>query len=246
MSSRSEARKVKRSPGSGGRAVEDTEIRNFAAIRYEFTANGRVMRGDRISMADDLGNFEVAEKLQRYPVGAAVTVFHDRNRPQDCVLERSLATRPFAIAVVVGTLFGACLLLLIAIGSGAVGALGELGPAPAGSSAAIFAAVLGLLLVAFALGLNWRGAPTFAWPKTTGTIVSSDADAVRVRFRRRHAMGARRNHVQITHDLCLPRGGCGLSERPDQFRCAELCQLSPARQARRGALRRRRAGRCLL
>jgi hypothetical protein len=45
-----------------------TETRNFAAVRYAFNVNGRRVEGTRIGIADDPGNFQVAEKLRLYPV----------------------------------------------------------------------------------------------------------------------------------------------------------------------------------
>ena len=63
VSSRSEARKIERSSGSGRDRVVDSEIRNFAAVGYEFYADGKKRTGNRISIGHDVGNYQVAEKL---------------------------------------------------------------------------------------------------------------------------------------------------------------------------------------
>ena len=73
MASGRETRRVR----SGGPDSDDTETRNFAKIIYEYTVDGRRYRCDRVSIGEDLGNFQVAETVARYPVGKAVTVYYD-------------------------------------------------------------------------------------------------------------------------------------------------------------------------
>ena len=63
-------------------------MRNFAHIVYEYTVSGQKLRNDRVSIGEDLGNFEVAETIARYPVGTVVTVYYNPRRPRDAVLER--------------------------------------------------------------------------------------------------------------------------------------------------------------
>src|SRR3954463_4926707 len=67
-----------------------TEKRNFANITYEYSARGKKLRNNRVSIGEDLGNFEVAETLARYPVGKAVTVYYNPLHPDEAVLERDL------------------------------------------------------------------------------------------------------------------------------------------------------------
>ncbi len=66
------------------------EQRNFANIVYEYVARGQTLRNNRVSIGEDLGNFEVAETLARYPVGKAVTVYYNPLHPNEAVLERDL------------------------------------------------------------------------------------------------------------------------------------------------------------
>lgn len=66
------------------------ESRNFANVTYEYSAGGRKLRCDRISIGEDLGNFEVAEKLAKYPAGSIVTVYYNPRHPEQAVLERDL------------------------------------------------------------------------------------------------------------------------------------------------------------
>jgi hypothetical protein len=182
VSSRSEARKITRRRGSGRDAIIDTEIRNFAVVRYAFKVDGRKIESDRIGIGEDLGNFQVAEKLQRYPVGTDVTVFYDKNRPENCVLERDMSGRTFKIAILAGALFGVCGLLVIFATSGVYEWLSQLDSDMRPTPGAMFLTVMGLFTAAFGYVLHQRGAATFHWPRVTGTIVSSSVDTVKMRL----------------------------------------------------------------
>lgn len=182
VSSRSEARKIVKRTGSGRDASKDTEIRNFAVIRYAFKVDGRKIEGERISIGEDLGNFQVAEKLQRYPVGMNVTVFYDRKHPENCVLEREMSGHTFKIAILAGALFGVCGLSIIFATSGMFGWLSHLGGNPRLTPGTIFLGVMGLFAAAFGNALRQRGAATFHWLRVDGTIVSSSVDTVKMRL----------------------------------------------------------------
>lgn len=66
------------------------ENRNFANVTYEYSVGGRKLRSNRISIGEDLGNFQVAEKLAKYPAGSIVTVYYNPRHPDQAVLERDL------------------------------------------------------------------------------------------------------------------------------------------------------------
>ncbi|EJN13030.1 Protein of unknown function (DUF3592) [Bradyrhizobium sp. YR681] len=66
------------------------ESRNFANVTYEYSVGGRKLRCNRISIGEDLGNFQVAEKLAKYPAGSIVTVYYNPRHPEQAVLERDL------------------------------------------------------------------------------------------------------------------------------------------------------------
>ncbi len=91
------------------------ESRNFANVTYEFAVGGRKLRNSRISIGEDLGNFEVAEKLAKYPAGSIVTVYYNPRHPEQAVLERDLPKglwgclgigTVIAIGIVFGSAFG--------------------------------------------------------------------------------------------------------------------------------------------
>jgi hypothetical protein len=175
ISSRSEARRVEKSTAGDTRSrVRDTELRNFAAVTYAFEANGVPQQGRRISLAADVGNYQVAEKLKRYPVGAAVTVYYDRKRPRQSVLERDMPVRGFEIAILIGLMIGLGCLFLMLI-SDNVTILNS----PQAWRAA-FCAMLAAGLAAFAYGLRLKGAETRKWPSTKGVVLASDVELVKV------------------------------------------------------------------
>jgi hypothetical protein len=60
--STSQAREVSR----GDANSNDTELRSFAGIEYEYTVAGRTYRGTRVSIGENMGNFEVAETIARF------------------------------------------------------------------------------------------------------------------------------------------------------------------------------------
>jgi hypothetical protein len=61
------------------------------AVRYEYTVGGRRYEAGRIAFGPPTpyAHGEAAERVrERYPVGGAVTVYYDPQRPDDAVLER--------------------------------------------------------------------------------------------------------------------------------------------------------------
>jgi hypothetical protein len=157
----------------GGADSNDTELRNFAKIVYEYTVAGRKYRCDRVSIGENMGNFEVAETIAKYPVGRAVTVYYNPSKRSQAVLERELPPgmgKTITIIVVV----------LIALIVGSVVGFRKLGDFmsglvrdPAGApfvTACVGFALLSALIV-YGIQRNvWR---MLAWPVTPGRIDSA-------------------------------------------------------------------------
>ncbi|MEO8683352.1 MAG: DUF3592 domain-containing protein [Devosia sp.] len=183
-SSRSEARQVDRSSGTGRDRTVDFEIRNFATVTYEFRADGQKQHGNRISIAHDVGNYQVAEKLAKYPVGAKVTVYYDRNRPSDNVLEREMSMRAFEVTFLIGALVAAVAVLGMLLTENVGAIVAQYVPQNGRTSGGIFVAVMAAFTVLFANAIYQRGQATFAWPKVEGIVASSQVDAVRSYYRR--------------------------------------------------------------
>lgn len=87
------------------------ERRNFANVTYEYSVNGRKLSCSRISIGEDRGNFQVAEKLAKYPAGSIVMVYYNPRHPDQAVLERDLPKGLWGClgigsAIVVAIIFG--------------------------------------------------------------------------------------------------------------------------------------------
>lgn len=91
------------------------ESRNFANVTYEYSVNGRKLSCNRISIGEDLGNFQVAEKLAKYPAGSIVMVYYNPRHPDQAVLERDLPKglwgclgigSAIVVAIIFGSAFG--------------------------------------------------------------------------------------------------------------------------------------------
>jgi Protein of unknown function (DUF3592) len=171
--STSQAREVSR----GDANSNDTELRSFAGIEYEYTVAGRTYRGTRVSIGEDMGNFEVAETIARYPVGKAVTVYYNPNKREQAMLERDLPPGIFK-AVIIFTV------ALVALVVGAVVGFGKLSTlvtslVPNTSNGPFVAACLGFAALAslFIYAIQRNAALQRTWPTTTGRVESSGVHA---------------------------------------------------------------------
>src|SRR6478752_2772632 len=91
-----------------------TEQRNYANIVYEYSVAGQKLRNNRVSIGEDLGNFQVAETIAKYPVGAIVTVYYNPLHPKEAVLERDLpkglwGCLGIGTVIVLGIIFGSAI-----------------------------------------------------------------------------------------------------------------------------------------
>ncbi len=168
--STTEARAVK----SGGPNVDDTELRTFAKIEYEFAVGSRKYRGNRVSIGEDMGNFQVAETVRKYPRGLEVTVYYNPAKPSESVLERDMPPGIWkGIVIVVAVLVG--LIVGAAVG---FNKLGDLVRAVASNSthAPFVTACIGFALLASLVifGIQRHAARQRAWPTVRGRIARSD------------------------------------------------------------------------
>ena len=167
--STTEARPV----SSGGPRSDDTELRNFAKVVFEYKVATRTYQGDRVSISEDPGNDEVAETLARYPVGKDVTVYYNPNRREQALIERDAPPGLWkgAAYVVLGTI---AFIVAAVFGFKKLGALVEL-IVPNTAHAPFVAACVGFALLAALLlfGFQRAAARTRAWPTVAGQIVSS-------------------------------------------------------------------------
>ena len=174
--SNAEVREVK-VPDSGRESGHRFEERNFANIVYEYSVSGQTLSNNRVSIGEDLGNFQVAETIARYPVGAAVTVYYNSRHPRDAVLERDLPKGLW------GCLGIATAIALAAVFGSAIGLhrLTEFVSTRLGHpevSAVAFGA-FGFVVMLFALAAQRQASRAKKWPVVSGTIKMSDIEQYR-------------------------------------------------------------------
>jgi hypothetical protein len=156
-----------------------TEQRNFANIIYEYSVAGQKLRNDRVSIGEDLGNFQVAETIAKYPVGAAVTVYYNPLHPKEAVLERDL---PKGLWGCLG--IGTAITLTIVLGSAfGLNKMSEFFSArlvdPKLSPLVIGFGAFGAAIALFALVMQKQGSLAKKWPVVSGTVKLSGLDEYR-------------------------------------------------------------------
>jgi hypothetical protein len=155
------------------------EERNFADIVYEYSVAGRKLRNNRVSIGEDLGNFEVAETIAKYPVGTVVTVYYNPRHPDQAVLERDL---PKGLWGCLG--IGTAIVLAIVFGS-AIGLhwITELVstrlPQQGNPAAAVAFGAFGTAVALFALLVHRQASLARKWPVVSGIIKLSDIEQYR-------------------------------------------------------------------
>ena len=176
--SKTEVRKVKviDSDRAEGHRFEE---RNFADIVYEYSVAGRKLRNNRVSIGEDRGNFQVAETIAKYPVGAVVTVYYNPLHPDQAVLERDLPKGMWGCLGI-----GTAIVLAIVFGS-AIGLhqitefVSTRIPQHGNSAAAVAFAAFGTAVALFALVLHRQASLAMKWPVVSGTIKLSDIEQYR-------------------------------------------------------------------
>ena len=146
------------------------EKRNFANIIYEYSVSGQKLRNNRVSIGEDLGNFQVAETIAKYPVGTVVTVYYNSRHPREAVLERDLpqglwGCLGIATLIAVAVLFGASIGL-----TRIVELVSTRAANPQMSVPAVALAGFGLVAALFALVLRRQSALAKTWPVVPGVI----------------------------------------------------------------------------
>jgi hypothetical protein len=175
------------------------EERNFADIVYEYAVAGRKLRNNRVSIGEDLGNFQVAETIAKYPVGAVVTVYYNPLHPDQAVLERDL---PKGLWGCLG--IGTAIVLAIVFGS-AIGLhrILEFFNArlanPQMSVPAVALGAFGLVAALFALTLRRQAALAGKWPVVTGVIKLSVPEEYRAAPGKSGSRGARMYERKVSY-----------------------------------------------
>jgi ribosomal protein L21E len=176
--SKAEVRKVKVIDGDREEGHRFEE-RNFANVVYEYSVAGKKLRNNRVSIGEDRGNFQVAETIAKYPVGAVVTVFYNPLHPDQAVLEPDLPKGMWGCLGI-----GTGIVLAIVFGS-AIGLhqitefVSTRIPHQGKAAASVAFGAFGTAVALFALVLHRQASLAMKWPVVTGTIKLSDIEQYR-------------------------------------------------------------------
>jgi len=170
------------------------EDRKIADIAYEYTlvdASGepRTFTGERISVAEQIAEEEVPGLLARYPVGASVTIHHDRENPMRAVLELESGEGRKTIEGLAWlfVVFAAIALPVMWFVTNGDALLRAHAPNKWAWGAGLLALGAFILLSVFAR--LWRDNRAIAsWPSVEGRIVSSVIEAFDGGIRRRRVL----------------------------------------------------------
>ncbi len=234
------------------------EERNFANIVYEYSVAGKKLRNNRVSIGEDLGNFEVAETIAKYPAGAIVTVYYNPLHPNEAVLERDLPKGMWGClgigtAIVLAILFGS------AIGLHQITEFVSTQLSnPKLSPFVVAMGAFGFLTALFALALQRQASQARKWPVVTGTIKLSGLEQYRaarilrmrgqLMFQRKVSFAYRFNGISYTNVHAslasnvssTSTGWCavhaGLSGRRAKSRFTSTRPIPPKRRSNRPAI----------
>ncbi|MBX9843307.1 MAG: DUF3592 domain-containing protein [Xanthobacteraceae bacterium] len=204
----------KRSVDSGGADSTDTEIRNFAKVVYEYKIATKTYRCDRVSVGENLGDFEVAETLAKYPIGKEVTVYYNPNNRAEAVLEREFPAFVWKgvagivlgfAAVIVGGIYGFTWL------GGFIAAT-----IPSTENAPFVTACIGfaLLWTLILLGMQRASARARQWPTAPARIEKSGVRTYEKRDR--SSKGTTRWRTMVRADVVYSYAVAGVTYRGDK------------------------------
>ena len=165
-------------------AGDTTTVTNAPAIEYEFTAKGRIWRGNRISIGDDTGGANSEATLARFPTGATVPVYYDPDDPTHCVLIRDLPQGTGKEGLGKGC--AAIVAMLAALGAGlyffsnaAVSYLDSHLPNRGEGKVVLFATLFGLVVLMFFVGAQRYSRQAQSWPSVPGQVINSGVESFR-------------------------------------------------------------------
>ena len=156
---------------------EATTVTSVPVVEYEFTANGRAWRGNRISIGEDSGGANSEATLTRFKAGATVPVFYDPKDPSHCVLVRDVpkgaAKGCAAIVAFFAVISGGFYFFTGSI----VNYLDTHLPTPDRGPFVLAATCFGLLVLLFFIAARRSSKKAQSWPSVPGKVVSSGVDS---------------------------------------------------------------------
>ncbi len=161
---------IQRADGGG------TEARNFANVVYEYELFGKKLSNNRVSIGEDLGNFEIEETLARYPVGTRVTVYYNPRNPKEAVLERDMPKGMWG-CIVIGIAGSAIAYLVSVFGLGKLYDMLSQVWTPANAFRVMFFTGAGIFTAWIAEAIRRSLAAARKWPTVPGRIATSEVQS---------------------------------------------------------------------
>lgn len=166
---RSEVRAQKR------RDMDEFEkTRSLPFVGYEYVVDGKRFSGNRISLAEIIPESDIESTLDRYPVGAEVTVYYDPADPRKAVLERDLPVDFGKGLAGAFAFFGGGAVLVLLTVAKVPELLAPLLPNPDNALFVTLSGGLGLFLLLFGFAQERQALATRIWPSAQGTVVASE------------------------------------------------------------------------
>ena len=157
-----------------------TEVRNRAAIEYEFKIGTSAYKGSRVRIEGDVAdNAKTQKALDRYPVGANVPVYYNPENPEEVVLERDPPLAPVWMYTIAAGIFlaGLAVAAVFAHVDEAMVVLRAHFPEGAEPHLAIFSVLCAALVLWISLDNVSKARRAKGWPTTEGWIVTSRAES---------------------------------------------------------------------
>jgi hypothetical protein len=181
VSAKAVSRPVRRVGADDQESGEDTELRNFADIVYEFEVQGKKRKGTRVSIGEDLGNGDVTGQIKRYAPGIAVTVYYNPDDLDQAVIERDMPENAFQfMAWLIAGLISCSVLAVTGVDWLANIVSGQI-PNPKNMPFVVGFSLFALFTALIGRSIAKQAGATRGWAQTTGRIVSSETEEFRAR-----------------------------------------------------------------
>ena len=167
----------RKSPGDPGYNFGDTEVTNEPRVEYEYRVGKKKYRGHKIDLGEKTSSYELEKILDRYPVGAEVTVYYHPSDPNTAVLERDVPWWVWTAGVGCVVVSIAFPLVAAAIYFHGVDWLKARLPDPKVAPFVMAATGFGAVALFMGLGFFLYILRAYRWPVTRGRIVASGVES---------------------------------------------------------------------
>ncbi len=163
--------------GGVKKGYDDDTLGNYPLVVYEYKVGNHRYKGKRISVGEQMPDFQVRETLEKYPIGAAVDVYYNPKLPGQSVLERDLPpnfTKAFTGLIL--SLLAAAIILPVGLNefTSRVAAYID-NPNNAVIVTVLLGMVIFIVLLTFVFQRQFQEAAD--WPTTSGKVDSSFVEA---------------------------------------------------------------------